>query len=194
MNLLGKIGKYCIYATFAFGSLVFPIHKELSPMIQEATNNPTESVLEFKARRYAQLQISEDAEFIDTKKPNMLYVVPIADHNGAFENNYSLWFYKQLQNVYDTKAIIIQSESELYQTLSQIPDIELLVLSGHGSSTTMQFGTSPLLERIIESTEDLNVEDLSQEEYEAIDSLMLDTRDNEIYSFLQNISSDAIIF
>ena len=155
----------------------------------------SEKLEDFIERRYEQLH-NRPENFRDTGRPNMLYVVPAADLNGAFENDQSLQMYQNLSEVYDAYVLVASTESEVYEAISSVPNIKLLVLSGHGSRSTIQLGRSPYLDNLIEHNggyEGFNVTDLSDDDYELIDEYVIDTRD-DLFEYINMLHPNAVIF
>jgi hypothetical protein len=91
--------------------------------------------------RFKQLGISleEALAFRDTEKPNALLVYPM-DDSGAFENKAAIGIYSRIKEVYDVKTVIAATKKDVYAAIDKTPDIELLVLGGHGTSETLTLG------------------------------------------------------
>jgi len=81
----------------------------------------------------------------DTNKPNAVVIFPYHDYNHfgwAFENKPSLDFFNDLQRVYDVKTSIVEYEEKVYTQIRSIPNIELLVLAGHGKQHLLYLGSN----------------------------------------------------
>ncbi|PIN81060.1 hypothetical protein COV13_02610 [Candidatus Woesearchaeota archaeon CG10_big_fil_rev_8_21_14_0_10_32_9] len=83
-------------------------------------------------------------DFVDTDKPNALYLIPKEDDLGAYTSKESIEFYNNLKKNYDTKIKIISRRRELYDAILNTPNIDLLGIGGHGDGFSATFGTFPL--------------------------------------------------
>jgi hypothetical protein len=154
----------------------------------------------FKLRRYYQLGVTpkEFFHFSDTKRPNLLYIAPHYDPLPvrSFETPDAIAFYNELQEDYDIHVVIAETEREVYHALETIPVIETLVLSGHGSSQSLQLGKYP---EATDREEELNphsydIEKLDENDYASIDPFFLDIRDGELSEYLSFLSFRSTIF
>ncbi|MBI4447453.1 DUF4347 domain-containing protein [Candidatus Woesearchaeota archaeon] len=116
------------------------------------------------------LEIKEVTNFEDSAKPNAVIILPSNDWNNAFANDPSIAFYKDLLKNYDTWVRVAETDQEVYQSLQTIPNIELLILSGHGEKKALHIGYGN-----------------EEENY-------IDTSDKELKGYLKNLSKDATIF
>lgn len=71
-------------------------------------------------------------EFIDTDKPNALLTIPEKDDNDAFREEGYFNFFKEIKSAYDVKLRIISDERDLCYSINNTPNLELLVIGGHG--------------------------------------------------------------
>jgi hypothetical protein len=130
----------------------------------------------FTIKRYYQLDqdLEDMLGFMDTEKPNALFIYPTDDHNGAFETPSAIELYKELKKEYDVELILADTEDPVYEALEKIPNIELLVLGGHGSQKSLHLG------KIVDKE--------NREKY------FIDTEDIELKDYLANLTSDATIY
>ncbi len=135
---------------------------------------------DFEVYRSCQLGLTENAlmTFQDTKKPNAVFVYPTFDYNEAFETQEAIALFHAFQETYDSKVVFASTEEDAYAAIQSVPNIEFLVLTGHGTATTLMFGT-----------ENYGEEKKYQEE-----KYQLDTGDSEIEDVLQKLSPHATIF
>ena len=155
----------------------------------------SETLEEFVERRYEQLQ-NRPEDFENTERPNMLYIVPTADSNGVFENERSLRIYQNLSEIYDAYVLVASTESEVYEAISNVPDIKLFVLSGHGTPSTIQLGKTPYLDMLIEDNGgyyEFDISNLNDEEYALIDEYVIDIRD-KLFEYIDMLHPNAVIF
>ncbi|OVE74480.1 hypothetical protein BVX95_02430, partial [archaeon D22] len=117
----------------------------------------------------------------ESNKPNCLFVYPLSDHNGAFEDyEEALTFFQGIKNNYDVNILFAETESQVYDKLYELrnDNIELFVLSGHGTAKSISLGE-----------EDLRVANaIKGEEY------IVNTADTEFLKFLNYLSPKASIF
>ncbi len=133
------------------------------------------------------LPIESLRTFQDTQKPNAVIVVGSEDPLGALENEDSIEFFKKVIDTYDTHTRIIEREEQLYEAISEVPDIELLVISGHGSPKGIALGASmvhPLTGTIL-------AYDGNKKEGDAYE---IDTKDTELANHLRKMHPDGVIF
>ncbi len=74
----------------------------------------------------------------DTDKPNCLFTLPQSDYNHAFINPANLTFFLELDKHYDVLVSAISSDMELCSLIDTTPDIELLVIGGHGEKNMIK--------------------------------------------------------
>ena len=136
----------------------------------------------YRIFRSQQLGVSpkEITEFSDTKKPNALVVFPISDYNKSYERD--LEVPKKIKEMYDTNVIIAGNENDVYNAISETPNIELLYLSGHGNSPVINLGSKA------EHTIITNTDQIYNEE------LYIDINDKELPQYLSQLSPNATIF
>ncbi len=120
----------------------------------------------------------EEGQFEDTNKPNAVIVYPTNDRNTAFETPESMRFFGMIREKYDIRLVIAEKEEEVYKAIDSTPDIELLILGGHGSENSLSLGEEdPMLANGTKS-----------EEYK------LDLSDKEIAQYLKKLKPQAVIF
>jgi len=113
--------------------------------------------------------------FTDTSKPNALVVFPVSDWNGTFltltsgPQHTPLGVISDIKKFYDVQVIIAGTEQEVYKSLASTPNIDLLILGGHGKKTALL---------------------LSKEKGEKGE---IDTSDNEMRDYLSHLSPNAKI-
>lgn len=78
----------------------------------------------------------------DTSKPNAVFILPSVDYNGAFVEDNKTKLYEELTRSYDVLLITVRDQNELCSALLSVPNIELAVISGHGSPSSLQLGES----------------------------------------------------
>ena len=115
--------------------------------------------------------------FIDGIRPNALVVYGVEDFNDGFIAEVEIEQFKQIWNAYDVMFVLTGNEDVFYRALDVTPDIEFLMISGHGSDSSLRFGE-----------EDLENKFLPYEKYS------LDLLDWELKWHLGNLSPLAIIF
>ena len=131
----------------------------------------------YEIYRSAQLGLGLDEilNFKDSEKPNALVVYSKSDWNSAFETQESIDFFKKIKQAYDTYVVFAEKESQVYKGILSIPDIELLILSGHGERERLALKSSFWGE--IENEEQA-----------------LDTSDTEIGEYLSKLHKNCVIF
>ena len=95
-------------------------------------------------QRYYQLQLTpeEICSPHDTDKPNAFLAFPVYDQEGnTFYNQSSREFIQKIKENYDTFVYVARCKTDFKSSLSATPNIELLVISGHGTSSSLEFGT-----------------------------------------------------
>ncbi len=133
----------------------------------------------FVAYRCKQLGLGVgDLAWTDTQKPNALIVLPKADWNGAFETKETNDLFREIAKAYDVAFRFAEKEIHVYQAISSISDIELLILAGHGSPLTLSLGE-----------EDLGV--VQKPDFD--EQQMLDTSDSELSFYLSKLAEIAAI-
>lgn len=130
--------------------------------------------------RYYQLGLTEEDIFSysDTEKPNAVVIFPINDYNKAFESDGEAELFEMIKENYDVWVKIVSQEDEVYDAISYVPNIELLILGGHGTQTTLSLGEDDL--RLKESTKN--------------ETYTIDIQDLELKDYLPMLNSDAVIF
>lgn len=123
------------------------------------------------------ISVTEAVIFNDTEKPNAVIILPISDKVGAFETEGSMKLFKAIKNNYDLWARVVSTEQEAYKAIDSIPNIETLVLAGHGTETTLSLGGGGLFEK-----------GMKGERYK------IDLTDNEFAKHLKKLDKDAVIF
>jgi len=105
--------------------------------------------------------------FVDTDKPNAVVIFPTSDDSIAFAATKNLL--ERIRGRYDTFVKVASTEQEVYSAIMTIPNVELLVLSGHGSQMTLGLGSG------------------KHEKYK------IDISDSELGKYLQNLNPNAPI-
>lgn len=112
------------------------------------------------------------ASFANSEKPNALLIYPASDYNGAFESKEAVALFHEIQSVYDVKVAFAKQDGDIAAAIHSVPDIELLMVAGHGTPTTLNLGG----------------EESSDETYN------LDTSDTELGDALNTLHPHATIF
>ncbi len=112
-------------------------------------------------------------------KPNALVVFPLADWNGGIYNHSNKKLIKKIQEEYNTRVIVAQNENEVYCAIESDPNIELLMIQGHGSKTTLSLGEKDLRNN---SDKDYN------------EKFTIDTTDHEFEEYLRRLPKNAVTF
>ncbi len=151
--------------------------KDLASIV-DSTGNPLFDG--FKIYRSFQLGLTKTdfTSFQDTEKPNAVLVYPTEDKNGAFQNNVAIDLFRKMKGVYDTWVVFATTEHDVYTALTSIPNIEFLVLAGHGSPHELILGTM----------------DIKKAKEEADEVYTIDRTDFELGQYLENLHPDATIF
>lgn len=118
------------------------------------------------------------AIFKDTNKPNCVMIYPHDDYNNAFKIPDSKRLFDNINASYDLFLKTVYDEKEIYKILDSIPNIELLILGGHGLQSSMEFRNISIF---------YFNEFLEQ-------SYMLDTGDKELSEHMNNLAPNARIF
>ena len=111
--------------------------------------------------------------FTDTDKPNLLLTYPLLDNPKAFFSPSAREMIKTLSAHYDIWIATVANESELYKAIRKTPNIDLLILSGHGSKDNIM----------------LNIPKEGFEELSYID-----VGDKELKRYLKRLNKNATIF
>lgn len=106
----------------------------------------------------------ETIEFKDTKKPNAVIIFPFKDWNGAFKDRGILTFYHKIEQEYDVFVKVASTEEDMYNAIDTIPNIELLVLGGHGNINVLWFDWKKKSEETDEKSY-LSISDLELGDY-----------------------------
>jgi hypothetical protein len=119
----------------------------ITPLAQNvAANNPrkaiaseTQGTTPEHVRSYGLLGLSlkDVKKFHDTEKPNALFVFPIlrkANPDPFFYSKEAVSLFNKIREAYDVQTVVARSEKEVYAALDNTPNIELLVMLGHGSN------------------------------------------------------------
>ena len=77
-------------------------------------------------------------EFIDTEKPNCLYIYPVSDHNNSLESEVHL--IDTLSSVYDVDLAIVNTKQDFLDALNRQKNTSLTIISGHSAGKTIRFG------------------------------------------------------
>ncbi len=164
----------------------------LKSMIEEIDSSKNENPKEI-AKKFYREKIKEELKksvldsivenFIDTKKPNALIIHPYSDWNGVFKNfiiqrGFCQFDLKKLKKDYDIKLSFSETEKEVYSAIKEIPNIELLVICGHGSKKSLSLGDTD--KRVSKSEK--------SEEYS------IDFSDEEFKEYLDRLNKNAVIF
>lgn len=114
--------------------------------IRDDHNNPL--LTGFGVYRICQLDVVPQylSSFTDSKKPNALLIYPTSDHNNAFENYDAVALFHQIQNGYDVQVAFAEQESEIATAIASVPNIEFLMLAGHGTATTLNLGGDGIID------------------------------------------------
>jgi hypothetical protein len=100
----------------------------------------------YGASRYPKNKVLNTYKFKDTEKPNAVVMLPKDDYNGAFTNGCFISLRQKINNNYDAKFVIAETEDELYKALEEVPDQELRVFFGHGTKTSLRLSNDKPLE------------------------------------------------
>lgn len=124
-----------------------------------------------KLYHYAGMDFTNVGRFrVDTQKPNAVFILPVADYNGAFSDPERIQLYDDLKNSYDVMLTTAENVDQLCKALLSVPNISLVVISGHGSPKSLQLA-----------------EDQGQSGY-------LRMNDKKFAFCFQNLRPDAVIF
>lgn len=115
-------------------------------------------------------------KFIDTEKPNAIFTIPKLDKSDAFSCKSSKNLVEKISSAYDVNFKILDNEKDLYSVINNTPNIELLVIGGHGEKGKIIFGSS------------------KDSEGKILEESFLDSTDLEIKEYLANLDSNATIF
>lgn len=116
--------------------------------------------------------------FIDTAKPNAVFTLPAVDANNAYGTSNTVEFLKTLRASYDVRVILARTEDEVCKVLLETPEIEALVLGGHGTAKILSFGDQNPM----------------QQEAHGPGNLILTTEDHHFQDCLKNLTPSAHIF
>lgn len=111
--------------------------------------------------------------FKDTPKPNLLMIYPAIDEEKAFFSASAREMIKKLAASYDVWFATVYDEKDFYKAIRKAPKIDLLILSGHGTSNNIQLSIP------VEGYEDLSY---------------IDSEDKELKRHLKHLKKDATIF
>lgn len=96
----------------------------------------------FQIFRYAQLSMKKEEieTFQDTKKPNAIVIFPAEDYNEVFQLESVTTLFQKIKETYDVWVRFAITEQDVYDALLYVPDAELLVIGGHGSTKSLSLG------------------------------------------------------
>lgn len=135
--------------------------------------------LAYKIRLHSLFDLTEDdLSFQDIIKPKMLFVQGVKDWNGAFGKTTGKDFFKKIKGKYDVKFIFAENEKDIHSIPENLKDVELFILAGHGSKTTLSLGEKDL--RVSKKEED--------------ETYTIDISDKEFGDFLDRLNPKATIF
>lgn len=125
-----------------------------------------------------ELEPEEVTYFQDTSKPNAVLIFPYSDWNHSFESPKTRELVQEIRKVYDLWVRVAEQEGTVYQALAEISNIELLMLSGHGTATSLSLGENDLINFVSERDE----------------TYQIDLADEEIEEYLAQLHPSATIF
>lgn len=137
----------------------------------------------FRGEQMAQLYalgvtIDEMLDFEDTSKPNALLIYPAKDNKyGTFRNSDVVVFYNTVKEGYDVMIKVAAREQEVYEALDSTKNVELLVISGHGTDDSLSLGNGYQFKGVGED-----------------ETHFLDISDRELGMHLQHLKPSATIF
>ena len=89
---------------------------------------------------------AQATDFQNNGKPKALIIYPTDDPVQivfqVFSEKDTFKFFKKIIGRYDTKIRAVSTVHEMYAELDSTPQLNLLILGGHGSKTTLTFGDS----------------------------------------------------
>ncbi len=133
----------------------------------------------FTVYRTCQLGLAPEdlTSFINSKKPNALLIYPTSDYNDAFEKKEAIALFHEIQKAYDVKVAFATEDNDVAPAIDSVPDIELLILGGHGTTTNLNLGG-----------------DNSEGNINYDERYTIDTSDNELGDALNKLHPNATIF
>jgi len=111
--------------------------------------------------------------FTDTEKPNLLITYPVLDKEKSFFTPTARELIKKLSNTYDIWFVTLKSEKDLYRALKHCPEVDLLIISGHGNKEKIKLNQTV-------------------DEYNEIG--YIDTKDKELKKYFKLLHPNATIF
>lgn len=198
-NLLFDRSQELNFAGLILKFLDLPVYGDDTKRIRDVLSI-REQLTDFELRRYLQLGVTKEEilEFQDTEKPNAVIVYPTMD-NYAFETYASRGHFRKIRQAYDTWVTFATTEDEAYQAIEKVPNIELLVLSGHGTFRGMHLGNNNVIEEMLDI---LSISDTvgdpqtitELEKAKEAEKYFIDMWDTELSDYLKKLSPDATIF
>lgn len=120
----------------------------------------------------------EAVSFSDSDKPNAILIFPYSDWNYNFSSSEMRELTQKLKESYDLWVKVAKQEETLYLALEEVPDAELLILSGHGTPTSLSLGEA----------------DLSWFPSEKDETYQINLSDWELEEILNQLHPSAVIF
>ncbi|HLD72227.1 MAG TPA: hypothetical protein VJA23_01445 [Candidatus Nanoarchaeia archaeon] len=175
-----------ISITDLFGRAVFSNDEDLVHyVLAEGDSDQTREFINLgldarSAFLYTLLDLSpeEAISFADSDKPNALLIFPYSDWNYNFSSSEMRELTQKLKESYDLLVKVANQEETFYSALEEVPDAELLILSGHGTASSLSLGET----------------DLSWFPSEKDESYQIDLSDWELEEILNQLHPSAVIF
>jgi hypothetical protein len=111
--------------------------------------------------------------FRESVKPNLVITYPQLDNNRAFFSPSARELIKTLSGTYNVWLATIGDDHDLGRVIKKVPDIKLLIVSGHGQRDRI------ILDQPLEGFEELSY---------------IDVNDKELKRRLKKLPSDGVIF
>lgn len=175
-----------ISITDLYGTAVFPNDEDLVHfMLAEGDSDKAREFIDIgldsrSAYLYTLLDLSpeEVISFSDSDKPNAILIYPYSDWNYNFSSIEMKELTQKLKENYDLWIKVAKKEETIYLTLEEVPNAELLILSGHGTPTSLSLGET----------------DLSWFQSEKDETYQIDLSDWELEEILTRLHPSAVIF
>lgn len=108
--------------------------------LKDIAGRPSLTPWDIYRARVLNLSSIELGEFIDTDAPNALVVMPRNDYNGAFLSDTYQRLLQRIYRHYDCHVVFADREYQVQAALTDMPDISLVLLTGHGSPCSLALG------------------------------------------------------
>jgi len=144
INKLRKIFLSGILAASLAYSDLSPFSADIESTVEHNLAKTPNEMLTERREKFG-LSLEQLMAFNNTDKPNALIILPMSDHNGAFDTPAVHSLISKINSEYDTYVRYCNVEDEVYKVMKGFKDegkIDLLILGGHGNYYSLHLGST----------------------------------------------------